>query len=161
MKLRLSTILDCPVDEAFGRVKAPALLRHVAHPLVVFTPIEPAEFPQVWEAGDYRVGMKILGLIPFGEQTIGIRLEPTRQHPGQSYEILDDGHSKLIPRWHHRIRLEATSDGKTLYTDELDLEAGILTKAVWLFAAIFYRYRQHRWKQLVQKRFIPLLIADS
>ncbi|MDX2005514.1 MAG: hypothetical protein SFU83_09585 [Meiothermus sp.] len=159
MKLRLSTVLLCPVDEAFGWVKSPALLRHIARPLVVFTPLEPAQFPEVWEPGDYRVGMKLLNLIPLGEQTIGLRLEPEWQAPGQRYEVLDDGHSRLIPRWRHRIRLEALPDGSTRYTDELELEAGLLTKLVWLFAYAFYAYRQYRWRQLVHERFRPLQTA--
>jgi len=40
--------------------------------------------------------------------------------------------------------------GRCGYTDQIDIQAGILTPPIWLFAHIFYRYRQRRWRHLVR-----------
>lgn len=156
MKLRLSTVLNAPIEQVFERVKTPRLLRYITHPLIEFRPIEPSTFPEVWAVGDYRLEMHLLGLIPLGEQSIRIRLEPAQQIPGQRYQLLDDGHSRMIQRWHHTIHLEALPNGFTQYVDELEVEAGLLTKPVWLFAYLFYIYRQYRWRQLVRDGFSKL-----
>lgn len=153
MKLRLSTILNTPIEQVFEWLQTPRLLQYIAHPLIEFRAIEPVTFPEVWTVGDYRVEMRFLGLIGIGEQNIRIRLEPAQQIPGQRYQLLDDGYSHLIQRWHHTIYLEALHNGFTRYVDELELEAGLLTKPVWLFAYLFYTYRQHRWRQLVRDDF--------
>ena len=44
--------------------------------------------------------------------------------------------------------VQDTGDGRTLYTDDVDIYAGPLTTAVAAFAYFFYRYRQTRWQQL-------------
>jgi hypothetical protein len=36
-----------------------------------------------------------------------------------------------------------------LSTDRIELHAGLLTPAVWLFAFMFYRYRHRRWRRLI------------
>jgi hypothetical protein len=156
MKLRLSTVLNAPLEQVFEWVKTPRLLQYIAHPLIEFRPIEPATFPEVWSVGDYHVEMRFLGLIPVGEQSIRIRLEPSQQIPGQRYRILDDGHSHLIQRWHHLIHLEALPNGHTKYVDELEVEAGLLTKPIWLSAYLFYTHRQYRWQLLIQDGFKAL-----
>lgn len=159
MKLRLSTVFNAPIEQVFEQVKTPRLLQYIAYPLIEFRPVEPAVFPEVWTVGDYRVEMRFLSLISMGEQSIRIRLEPAQQIPGQRYQLLDDGYSRLIQRWHHLIHLEALPNGFTQYVDELEVEAGLLTKPVWLFAYLFYSYRQYRWRQLVRSGF--KILAES
>jgi len=38
------------------------------------------------------------------------------------------------------------------YTDEVEIEAGVFTPLVWLYANLLYRYRQLRWKVLISKQ---------
>jgi hypothetical protein len=155
MKLKLSTRLDCVPKTAWQYVLMPALLEYIAHPLVRFESVDPPHFPERWTEGDYKSRLGLFGFVPFGEQTIGIRINEARQKENTFYELLDDGHSKLIPTWRHRITLKAY-EGQTLYTDELELRAGFLTPFVWLFAFIFYHHRQRRWRKLVAENFVPL-----
>jgi hypothetical protein len=122
---------------------------------VKFEAVAPSSFPPHWSNGDYVSRLTVFGIIPFGEQTIGIRIDPARQEEHKHYELLDDGHSKLIPTWRHLIRIEANGN-QTLYTDELELRAGLLTPFVWLFALVFYSHRQRRWRKLVGENFAPL-----
>ncbi len=55
-----------------------------------------------------------------------------------------------VRTWNHRLRFEPTGPSSCRYTDEVEIEAGPLTASVWLFAAIFYRYRQARWRSLTR-----------
>jgi hypothetical protein len=44
-------------------------------------------------------------------------------------------------------------EGTTHYTDQVEIQAGLLTPLVWALASIFYRYRQFRWRRLVAADF--------
>lgn len=66
----------------------------------------------------------------------------------------DNGYSKLIKKWDHTISLKDIGNGKTLYADTIDINAGALTILVVLFAHVFYRWRQKRWNRLIQNKFI-------
>lgn len=99
--------------------------------------------------GNYQVRMWLFGVLPLGTQWIVIRHIAS----SEGYDLLDDGHGNLITRWQHLISLRPTPGGFTLYTDTVNIDARWLTFGVWLFANIFYRYRQSRWRRLVQKEF--------
>ncbi len=153
MKLVLSTRLEAALPLCAEAVMRPALLQAVAAPLVRFTPVQ-GEWPSRWMPGPFLVKLHLFGWLPLGEQVIGIELPPSS---AQRFELLDLGHSPLIPKWHHRITLE-TDDAGTRYTDALDLDAGWRTPLVWAFAWLFYRHRQRRWRQLVATSALPALL---
>ncbi|MCP2040530.1 ligand-binding SRPBCC domain-containing protein [Neisseria sp. HSC-16F19] len=69
--------------------------------------------------------------------------------------LLDDGYSPLIRRWRHTITIVPQGQG-CLYRDTVEIDAGILTGLVGMFAKAFYRHRQKRWQQLVQQQFAPI-----
>lgn len=57
-------------------------------------------------------------------------------------------------RWDHVIRIRAAADGRsTLYQDEIDIDAGLLTVPVWAQASVLYRWRQLRWRRLARRQF--------
>lgn len=149
MLVNVSTLLACAPERAWQEVQTPRLLNHITSPLVRFEPLRPRAFPATWEPGRYRVRMWLFGLIPFGQQWIVISKTAT----AEGYEMLDDGHGDFIERWRHRITLRPAPDGRTRYTDTVEIEAGLLTAGVWLYAHVFYRYRQTRWRQLVKNNF--------
>ena len=57
----------------------------------------------------------------------------------------------LVPVWNHLIQVTPEQNGTCRYTDDVDVKAGVLTLLVWLFANIFYRYRQLRWRILLRR----------
>jgi hypothetical protein len=67
--------------------------------------------------------------------------------------VRDNGHGDLPRKWDHRITLVPQPGGGTLYTDRVEVGAGVLTPFVWLFAGMFYRHRQRRWRRLVENDF--------
>ena len=58
----------------------------------------------------------------------------------------------MIRVWDHKIRL-ADFHGMTRYTDEVEVHAGPLTIAAWLFALVFYIHRQRRLRRVVASGF--------
>lgn len=148
MKVDLTTVLSCSFEQAVAHVQTTRLLQYVAHPLVNFSPVGEAGFPALWTVGTHWVNLRLLGVIPLGRQAIVISFPS-----GESgFRLRDSGHSALITAWDHLITIEQCTDG-VRYRDEVQVRAGILTPFVWLFAEIFYRHRQRRWKSLVSTGF--------
>jgi hypothetical protein len=148
MQVDIATELDCPMSEAIAHAMTTRLLKFVAYPLVQFTPIEPHTWPDTWAEGTYWVGMRIFGFVPFGKQAIVISYPESTA----GFLMRDNGHSALISVWDHTISI-STADGRTRYRDTVTIDAGLLTLPVWLFAQVFYRHRQRRWRQLARRGF--------
>ena len=150
----IATNLPCSPARVWQEVQTSKLLIYITWPLVVFQPVAPTSFPDIWANGKYLTRMKLFGLIPFGKHWIVITrpiIDPT---PGkQVYEILDNGYSNIISTWRHLITIRETGDGRTLYSDKIEIEAGMLTPVIWIYANLFYRYRQMRWRSLVAHGF--------
>lgn len=154
MKTEFSTLLDAKPERVWEELQRPALLEYVSAPLVVFDPIEPESFPERWDEDEYRVAMLLFGVLPLGEQEIRISKVRVDDIDGeQFYQLRDDGVGQLVSVWDHLISVRETPDGKTVYTDEIEVDAGALTPLVRLFAALFYRHRQRRWRKVVENDF--------
>jgi hypothetical protein len=147
MEVDLSTTLHCTTREAIARVRSPRVLSTVSYPLVTFLPLVPSAWPEQWAEGRYWVAMRLFGMVPLGRQALEI------SYPSASvFTLRDHGHSRLIRCWDHVITVEGDLHGAR-YRDQLRFEAGVLTPLVWLFAQIFYRHRQRRWRQLARRGF--------
>jgi hypothetical protein len=120
-------------------------------PLVSVQPIEPAELPNRWEPGRYRVSMRLFGVIPLGWQNILVGDVVNDPSAGR-WGFHDDGAGSLVRRWDHRILLEALPDGRSRYTDRVEVEAGLMTPGAWLFATVVFAWRHRRWRQLLAAR---------
>lgn len=152
MKVVVRTILDAPADRVWAEVRTPRLLRHVAAPMIVFDLIDPKQMPEVWADGRYHVGMRFLGIVPIGRQWIVTSTPNPEDHANGVYRIRDAGVGDIAKTWDHLIVIEARSDGRTDYRDEVEVKAGVLTLGVWLFAQVFYRHRQSRWRALAKRK---------
>lgn len=150
MRLLVETDLNCSAARAWAEVQKPELLVHVASPVLVFIPRAPTEFPPAGLDGEFVVSMKLFGLLPLGRQTIRVS---RHADPDGSFHLRDDGFSDVIRKWDHRISLTPLSECLCHYTDTIDIEAGLLTPVVFCFAFVFFRWRQHRWRQLVAREF--------
>lgn len=144
-----STFLPGSFERCLEQVVTTRLLRYVAWPLVTFVPVSPPVLPERWEEGKYVVGLRLFGFIPLGRQTIDISV-PSRS--GSHIVLRDNGYSSLISRWDHLITIRSAQGG-CVYTDRVEIKAGVLTPIVWAFTWFFYRHRQRRWQQLVRQEF--------
>lgn len=153
VKAVITTLLEAPVERVWAELKKPRLLMHVAAPLISFELIEPATMPAHWGDGRYLVRMRFLGLIPLGRQWIVTSTPQPEDQARGVFRVRDQGCGDLAKVWDHLIVIEARNDGRTAYRDEVEIKAGLLTPAVWLFAHGFYRHRQARWTRLIRKGF--------
>ena len=147
MLVKVMSVFNCDSEELFGEVKKTESLFYIAKPLIKFLQLPEHPLPELWGEGKYPVKMYILGFIPFGKQWIVISIDNNNLH------IRDNGYSKLIKKWDHNIYLKGVGENKTLYTDTIDINAGILTIFIAMFANIFYRWRQKRWRRLINNHF--------
>ena len=157
MRVVIETELACTPEEAWRLVRSPGVMRHVSWPLTVFTPLAPPEWPRTWAPGRYWAGIRVLGVVPIGEQTIAISF-PLQEPAEGRYRMRDDGSGQLVRGWDHLITLGPADPAsrersrRTRYVDRVDIDAGPLTALVWLWANLLYRWRQRRWRRLVARR---------
>ena len=149
-KLVLRTHLAAPADKVWAAVQTPALLEHVAAPVLRFDPVSGAT-PAVWD-GAHEVRLRLFGLIPLGPQVIDVSRDVSRAREGVR-RIRDNGRGRLARVWDHWITIADDGRGGTAYEDAVEIRAGLLTPGVWLFAFGFYAWRQHRWRRLVARDF--------
>lgn len=154
--ITIATYLDVEPDVVCRHVMTPRLLNYVVAGLMRFRPVEPDSFPQTWSPGNYRVRMLAFHLLPVGWQTVAIELPG----PGDDWFIRDKGRGSIARTWDHLIFIEPDGAG-TRYVDRVRIDAGVLTLPVVLYAKLFYRYRQRRWRKLVRLGFSPLTAADG
>jgi hypothetical protein len=150
MRVLLKTVLDCDPDVAWVSIRRPAVFRAVSSPLVGFDSLEAGGFPDLWEAGEHPVVVKALGLVPIGEQIIGISFPKRRD----GVRVMRDtgrglsGPLALVTRWQHTMAIAAAPGGKTLYRDQLIVEAGALTPVLWVMYWAFWQFRAVRMRAL-------------
>ncbi|MEO1251918.1 MAG: hypothetical protein AAFW81_06190 [Pseudomonadota bacterium] len=154
--MTLTTEFACCVDRVWNEVHRPELLQWIAAPILRFTPVEPRRWPNRWTPGRYRARLWAFGFVPLGGQWVGIEYPEGPDIVDGRGVLRDNGSGALIRTWDHWIFIEDLGDGRTRYTDRLDVEAGLITPFAWLFARLFYGHRQRRWKQLIAKDFSPL-----
>lgn len=153
--IEISTLLQAPLDQVAQHTARPALLAYVAAPLLQFRLVEPAHWPEQWaDGGQYRVHVWQFGIIPLGWQIIRTQIVSAQ---ADRFVFRDRGQGMLAKTWDHTITLIKVSDTTTQYSDKIEIKAGLLTPIVVGFAAIFYRWRQHRWHKLIAHQFNYLL----
>ena len=146
--IEVATHLDAPPEIVREHIQTARLLRYVNAGLLSFVPIHPPELPELWSEGEYRVALKLFGIIPMGWQIIGIE-EPG---PDDTWIVRDNGSGSVAKTWDHLIFVTAEGAGSR-YVDRVQIDAGLLTPFVVLFAQLQYRYRQRRWRRLVREGF--------
>ncbi|ALO45643.1 hypothetical protein [Pseudohongiella spirulinae] len=145
MRVDRQCVLSGTVEQAIAAVRTPRLFRHISTPMITFTAVDPPTFPDTWSEGTYWVKLKLFGLIPFGRQAIVISLIPS----DDAFVVRDNGYSGLIKTWDHRITISQKENG-VHYRDTVDIDAGILTPLIWLYAQGFYWHRQRKWQALAR-----------
>ena len=158
MKISKSTNIALSPEDVWREVQTPNLLQHIAWPLIQFHFVDPATFTYFNDRERFKVSLKLLGIVPLGEQWIvpSIHAERPESWPKR---LRDNGFSKLVKTWDHWITIMPNDNGGTRYTDEIEVQAGIFAPVVWAFAWVFYRHRQHRWRGLARTLAARRLVA--
>ena len=150
-RIEVSSHFALPPEVVWEQVRRPALLQFVASPILSFVP-KGGDFPDQWEQREYIAGLRAFGVLPVGEQVIGIEYQPEQ---ASGYRLRDNGRGGAISKWDHMMVVEPEGDG-TRYTDRVDIEASVLTPIATAFARFFYTHRQKRWQELIAQDFAQL-----
>lgn len=152
MIVNIETTFAVDYDAFIEQLNKPAAWMHVSAPLLSFAPLTPGGFPSAWGEGEYLAGLRLFGLIPLGKQAIVV--ERIKTESPDEYILRDNGSGDIVTRWDHWVLIRRRRDGKSIrYIDRVDIKAGILTFGVYLFASLFYRWRQHKWRRLIRNGF--------
>ena len=120
-------------------------LMYVASPILKFKPQKGHSVPEKWTLGtEYKLKLSLFGIFPLGDHFIKL-VELNKEEN----LIISNERGNLTKTWNHIIKFTAIDDQTIEYTDEIEISAGILTLLIWLFAHIFYRHRQNKWKKLL------------
>jgi ligand-binding SRPBCC domain-containing protein len=143
--VRVSTVLDASPEAAWRAVKRPETLAHVTRGLLGFRP--KGGMPEDWGAGTVvRARLFFFGVLPAWTHEIRVvRVDDAAR------EIYTNERGGPVRGWNHRITIGPAGPSRALYTDEIEVRAGPLTPLVWLYAQLFYRYRQARWRRLARR----------
>lgn len=131
--------------EIFIKLQRLETLQYIARPYATFTPVN-AEDDMIWKPGETFVfRFRLFGFIPFGTHTIHV----LEFNENSIYTHESNTH---VPVWNHRIRLTDAPDGNTLYSDEVEIDAGRKTPIIYCWAKAFYSHRQRRWLSLLSEK---------
>src|ERR1700712_2648541 len=150
MRILLKFVLDCEPDAAGPALRSPDVFLAVAGPWMTFESLEPDGFPALWPAGPHPVRAKALGLLNVGQQIIDISFA---QATGDVRLVRDRGGGTsgplaIVTTWRHTMAVAPTTDGRTLYRDQLIVGAGRLTLPVWFGMWLFWQWRGLRIRRL-------------
>lgn len=148
MRVLVQSTLPCNAEAAWREVQSSRVLHEICRPLITLRP-GPGEtqIPERWQpAATVRLRPRLFGVIPLGTRTLHWESidEVRREMQTREYD-------PLIRRWDHRIHVEPLAGSTCRYTDDVEVEAGMLTLPVWLFAQWFYRHRQRRWRRVARR----------
>ena len=147
MRVFVSSTLPCDSTRAWAAVQTPEVLLEVCRPLVTLLPLPGETFPERWVEGrSGQVRSWLFGLIPFGVRSLVFEKVDQEQQIIQTRE-----HDPLIQKWDHCIRVQTLEPGRCQYSDEVEIDAGILTLPVWLFARVLYSHRHRRWLNVARR----------
>ena len=142
--------LDCAPDAAWRAIRNPTVFRAVSAPFTTFDSLEPGGFPDSWPEGEHLLRAKGFGLAVIGEQTIDLEFRESRQGVRT---VRDTGRGlsgplALVDRWEHTMAVSALPGARTLYRDQLIVEAGALTPLLWVGFWAFWQWRALQLKRL-------------
>ena len=152
MLARISTVFDCTAAQLWDEISRPASLRFVSAPFLHFEPLVAGDLDSEWVVGKtYPLRLSLFGFLPAGKHHI------TLTNIDREANLIESEESgALAPVWNHTIQFHPIGDGRLHYTDEIEIQAGLLTGFIGAFAHLFYRHRQRRWKMLLCRKMQDL-----
>jgi ligand-binding SRPBCC domain-containing protein len=142
--VEVGTELAAPPERVWETVKKVDTLRYLTRGVLGFRPL--GAVPDRLQAGDViRVRLIFIHVLPGWSHEIRIvKLD----EEGRRIETAEGGGA--VRTWNHVIAVDPAGDGRTRYSDRIEIGAGPLTPLVAGYAHLFYRYRQRRWRRLAR-----------
>lgn len=137
--------LEASADAVWAAVKTPAAFRRVTRGLLVMPAIK--KRTDEWREGETIVGWVFLfGLIPFARHHLHVADVDESARTLRSRE-----YGGLLEAWNHDIVVSPLDGARCEYRDRIEIDAGIFTPLVGLYAQWFYWMRQRRWRKLASE----------
>jgi hypothetical protein len=146
MRATITTKFNSPADTVWRRLPKKETFLYITRYFLGFTGSKtwPEKFYEGLEFTTRLVGGHI---IPLWRHKIKVvRVDNEKR------ELFSNEGGGLIPVWDHLITVKPVNGNECQYADIVDIGAGLLTPVIWVYAHIFYRYRQARWKRLIKKQ---------
>lgn len=145
MRVNISCMIRTDAAKMWEALQKPASLMRVAAPILTFRPLGGTELPQKWDVETaYPFRLYAFGILPLGNHHIVVKKIDHEQ-----MQIITNESGLLAKHWDHFVRVERIDETTVRYTDSIEIQAGLLTLGIWLFAHLFYRHRQRQWKLLM------------
>lgn len=146
VRARMTSELPASADQVWSLVKRSNTLLYVTKGLLGFAGA--ARFPVEWHQGlTAETRLLFFGVTPAWKHRLMFE-----EVSDAKRELLTREGGGVVPIWNHLIRVEELNERQCRYTDSVEIKAGPLTLLVWLYAQVFYRYRQWRWRSLLRPR---------
>ena len=148
MQCFVQTHLNARAEAVWQAVKKPQTLLYVTRGFLGFSNSE--HFPSEWNLGQkLETRLWFFHILPGWKHTL------TVAEVNDSEKLIRSHEYGGFYTWDHTIRV--MDDSSTCgYSDEIEIHAGVLTLFIWLFANVFYRYRQMRWRKLARSLNQPV-----
>ena len=141
--INISSVFPASIDEIWDKLQRLETLKYIAAPYATFEAYDKNIL--TWQEGiSTEYHLKLFGLFSFGKHTIKIV-----QFDKNAGLIYTNEKNNAIPVWNHKIILQQIESETTLYTDEVELNAGWKTLFVYCWGVLFYRHRQKKWLRLL------------
>jgi len=145
-KVIVTSEFPAATDEVWKRLQLLETLQYIANPYATFRPLGNTEMK--WSEGQIsRFRLKLFGFISLGTHTINVI-----QFDKERLSVYTNERNKTVPVWNHRILIEKINENKTLYTDEVEIFAGLITPFVYIWSKAFYKHRQKKWIDLLENK---------
>jgi len=143
IKIIISSTLNNSAEKIWNKLLNIETLIEICKPMVTFkSKINEKEMK--WEINkEYIFKLFIYGFIPFGDHKIIIK-----KLDKENKIILSNEYNKIVKIWNHLIFMENVGENEIKYTDEVEIYAGIFTLFTAIWAKLFYKHRQKKWKRI-------------
>jgi hypothetical protein len=146
MKVSISSNIAVSADEAWKLVKRSSTLLYVTRGLMGFKSLT-SNLPSEWQQGNTeKLRIMLFGIIPAWSHQISFK-----DISDSKMAMLTHESGGVVKTWNHNISVKPVDNNSCYYTDDVEIKAGIFTPIIWLYAHMFYRYRQLRWRFLVKQ----------
>jgi hypothetical protein len=143
----VSTELPLPADKAFALACEIETMEYVMRPLIVFAV---SDEQRELAAGELPVGhefvarLKLFGVLPLWKH----RLTIVSKTDNELYTNESSGPARI---WNHRLTFVPLDKRNCRYTDEIEIERGVLGVGTAAFIRVFFRHRHRRWQKFIRQ----------
>ncbi|MEJ6951552.1 hypothetical protein [Natronospora cellulosivora (SeqCode)] len=143
--IKISSYFPTSTEVVWSKLQEFETLSTITKPHISFKAKSNKKFK--WHEGKkYLFKLRLYKIIPAGEHEIYVDNIDKENYEIQTYE-----RNKIVTTWNHLIKLEGQKNGNTLYTDYVEIYAGIFTGLVACWSRFFYKCRQKKWIKILEE----------